>query len=108
MPILNTWAEILRHLDRSPESGRAREEIVRDYGDLIHRDVRSQRVWAMAEELTARRHALSVHLSDEPPKPQPESLRRDGVSSPPLPSPGRPLAAPDQKPGVCCEPQSQK
>lgn len=76
MRILNTWAEILRHLDRSPESGRAREEIVRDYGDLVHREVKSQRVWAIAEELTARRHELSVHLSEEAPRAQPEGLRR--------------------------------
>ncbi len=76
MAILNTWAEILRHLDRSPESGRAREEIVKDYGDLIHREVKSQRVWAVSEELTARRHALSVHLSEEESRPQPIGLRR--------------------------------
>jgi hypothetical protein len=65
--VLNTWAEILRHLGRSPGSGRARSEVRAVYGDLIHREEHC--VWAVAEELTKRRHAQSRHLGKSPVKP---------------------------------------
>ena len=64
--ILNTWAEILRFLGRSPGSGRARAEVRIVYGDLIHKE--EHMVWAFAEELSARRHARSHALLKKPVK----------------------------------------